>query len=132
MRAEILEVQNNAIDLFNAINSDDDFDIRCRRETPLGSYIPRRNCRPRFVDRIESSATQIYLQGNGYFSPRAEIRHHQQLLEEHMRTLIEENPQLYEAMHEYYVYHMVFDGERIKHMTKIWNDSISMEQLGWS
>ncbi len=30
-----------------------------------------------------------------------------------------------------YVYHMVFDGERIKHMTKIWNDSVSMQQLGW-
>ena len=30
-----------------------------------------------------------------------------------------------------YVYHMVFDGERIKHMTKIWNDAISMQQLGW-
>ena len=30
-----------------------------------------------------------------------------------------------------YVYHMIFDGERIKHMTKIWNDAISMQQLGW-
>lgn len=30
-----------------------------------------------------------------------------------------------------YVYHMVFDGERIKHMTKIWNDTVSMQQLGW-
>jgi predicted ester cyclase len=30
-----------------------------------------------------------------------------------------------------YVYHMVFDGERIKHMTKIWNDAIIMQQLGW-
>ena len=31
-----------------------------------------------------------------------------------------------------YVYHMVFDGDRIKHMTKIWNDTISLEQLGWA
>jgi len=30
-----------------------------------------------------------------------------------------------------YVYHIVFDGERIKHMTKIWNDAFSMQQLGW-
>ena len=30
-----------------------------------------------------------------------------------------------------YVYHMVFDGGRIRHMTKIWNDAISMQQLGW-
>jgi predicted ester cyclase len=31
-----------------------------------------------------------------------------------------------------YVYHMVFEGERIMHMTKIWNDAISMQQLGWA
>ena len=30
-----------------------------------------------------------------------------------------------------YVYHMEFDRERIKHMTKIWNDTISLQQLGW-
>lgn len=30
-----------------------------------------------------------------------------------------------------YVYHIVFHGDRIKHMTKIWNDTISLQQLGW-
>lgn len=31
-----------------------------------------------------------------------------------------------------YTYHMFFDGQRIKHMNKIWNDGISLEQLGWA
>lgn len=30
-----------------------------------------------------------------------------------------------------YVYHMVFDGGRVNHVTKIWNDTISLQQLGW-
>ena len=30
-----------------------------------------------------------------------------------------------------YVYVMDFDGDRIRHMTKIWNDSIALQQLGW-
>ena len=30
-----------------------------------------------------------------------------------------------------YVYAMQFNGDRIQHMTKIWNDSISLRQLGW-
>lgn len=30
-----------------------------------------------------------------------------------------------------YVYVMDFDGDRIRHMTKVWNDSISLQQLGW-
>jgi predicted ester cyclase len=31
-----------------------------------------------------------------------------------------------------YVYVMEFDGDRIRHMTKIWNDVISLRQLGWA
>lgn len=31
-----------------------------------------------------------------------------------------------------YVYVMQFDGDRIRHMTKIWNDGISLQQLGWA
>jgi predicted ester cyclase len=31
-----------------------------------------------------------------------------------------------------YVYHMSFDGGLIKHMTKVWNDAVSMQQLGWA
>ena len=30
-----------------------------------------------------------------------------------------------------YVYSMKFDGDRIVSMTKIWNDTISRQQLGW-
>ena len=31
-----------------------------------------------------------------------------------------------------YVYAMAFDGPKIKHMTKIWNDAQSMRALGWT
>ena len=31
-----------------------------------------------------------------------------------------------------YVYAMQFEDGLIKHMTKIWNDAISLEQLGWA
>ena len=30
-----------------------------------------------------------------------------------------------------YVYGMDFEGDRIRHMTKIWNDGISLRHLGW-
>ena len=30
-----------------------------------------------------------------------------------------------------YVYAMEFDGDRIRHMTKIWNDGHSLRQAGW-
>lgn len=31
-----------------------------------------------------------------------------------------------------YVYAMRFDGDRIAHMTKIWNDGVSLQALGWA
>lgn len=31
-----------------------------------------------------------------------------------------------------YVYVMRFDGDRIRHMTKIWNDGHTLKQLGWA
>ncbi|MFT5089900.1 MAG: putative ester cyclase [Candidatus Latescibacterota bacterium] len=31
-----------------------------------------------------------------------------------------------------YVYALQFDGDRIRHMTKVWNDTISLQQLGWA
>ena len=31
-----------------------------------------------------------------------------------------------------YVYVMDFDGDKIGHMTKIWNDGYTLRQLGWS
>ncbi|WP_331252097.1 nuclear transport factor 2 family protein [Ruegeria lacuscaerulensis] len=31
-----------------------------------------------------------------------------------------------------YVYAIEFDGDKIKHMTKIWNDAHSLKQLGWA
>lgn len=30
-----------------------------------------------------------------------------------------------------YVYVMEFDGDRIRHLTKIWNDAFSLKQIGW-
>lgn len=31
-----------------------------------------------------------------------------------------------------YVYAMAFDGDKIRHMTKIWNDADALKQLGWA
>ena len=31
-----------------------------------------------------------------------------------------------------YVYVMEFDGDQIRHVTKIWNDAFALQQLGWA
>ena len=32
----------------------------------------------------------------------------------------------------HYVYHIVLEGDRIRHLTKIWNDSFALGELGWT
>jgi predicted ester cyclase len=36
------------------------------------------------------------------------------------------------SMQSDYVYVMQFKGEKITHMTKIWNDSVALKQVGWA
>ena len=31
-----------------------------------------------------------------------------------------------------YVYTMQFDGDKISHMTKVWNASFTLKELGWA
>lgn len=31
-----------------------------------------------------------------------------------------------------YVYVMQFDGDKIRHLTKVWNDGFSLQQIGWA
>ena len=31
-----------------------------------------------------------------------------------------------------YVYVMAFDGDKIRHMTKVWNDGLALQGLGWA
>lgn len=31
-----------------------------------------------------------------------------------------------------YVYVLEFEGDQVRHLTKIWNDTVSLQQLGWA
>ena len=40
-------------------------------------------------------------------------------------------PQTGKEVEADYVYIMEFEGEQIRHMTKVWNNVVSLKQLGW-
>jgi hypothetical protein len=48
IRAQIIKAEEAVYDRFNEINSNDEFDIHCRQETPTGSHIGRRVCQANF------------------------------------------------------------------------------------
>jgi hypothetical protein len=61
LRVAVEEAREHAWGLFNEINSNDDFDVRCSDETRTFSHAKVRTCRPRFETRITSAAAKEYL-----------------------------------------------------------------------
>jgi hypothetical protein len=61
LRVEIERLEADVYQRFNALNSDDDFDIHCFKQAPTGSNIPLRTCAPKFVIRAESGAARKLL-----------------------------------------------------------------------
>jgi hypothetical protein len=56
LRIEIERLEVAVYDRFNALNSNDDFDIHCLEAEPTGSNITKRTCAPNFVIRSEAQA----------------------------------------------------------------------------
>ena len=52
--AEIERLEISVYDRFNALNSNDEFDIHCFKQAPTGSNIPLRRCAPNFVVEAEA------------------------------------------------------------------------------
>ena len=120
MRAEIDAVQNRAFALFNELNVDNDYDIVCRRETPTGSHIPVRVCRPRYADRLEAEATQDFLAGDGFFDPGGDIMYHEDILKQKLALMAREHPEFHSALEEFYRLQSAYEDERRERFRDSW------------
>ncbi len=89
---------------FNELNSTDEFDIHCEREIHTGTRIKQRQCRARFYSDLEAQAAREWRDFGGpppqqwLASRQVLIQRKAQLLDEEMKTLIDEHPELLEAL----------------------------------
>jgi len=117
-RQEVNDAEEIFFERFNALNSDDDFDIHCYREAKTGSHIKRRVCNANYVRRLEAKAHRwalLSLQATGgasYLDPGAEIRKMDKLLYERMERLAVENPELLDALKEFVNMKQAYEKER--------------------
>ena len=63
IRHDLYAAQARVYELFNELNSNDDYDMVCQQEARLGSQIKYRVCKPRFQRKAESEASQEMLEG---------------------------------------------------------------------
>jgi hypothetical protein len=91
LRVEIERLEATVYERFNALNSNDDFDILCFEQAPTGSNIPSRTCAPNFVIRAESrAASKILTDGRGGAGNNNNPAEHSMLMEEKSRELTAE------------------------------------------
>jgi hypothetical protein len=80
LRVEIERLEAAVYDRFNALNSDDEFDIHCLEHARTGSNIPSRTCAPNFVIQAESRAARNTLRDG-----RSGLGNHHNPAEQRMR-----------------------------------------------
>ena len=68
LRREMIRVEDLKFEIFNALNSTDDFDITCERRNPSGSIITMRVCETGYMKKARMEDMQIFLDGfmDGY------------------------------------------------------------------
>jgi hypothetical protein len=99
LRVEIERLEGAVYDRWNALNSNDEFDIHCLESEPTGSNITVRTCAPNFVIVAESRATTDAMRGRSRADSRrgeATLVMEQKSLElaEEMQRVAREDEQL--------------------------------------
>ena len=101
LRQEMNRAADITFDLFNSLNSDDEYDIHCYREAPIGSRIKRRVCRPNYEAKLTADAVREFLTGISQGGVEAKIKQKEKILQEEMEALVSEHPELQKALTEF-------------------------------
>ena len=107
LRKEYQEAEEGFYDAFNAINSDDEFDISCKNRKPLGSRKRERVCQAKFRWDYESELASAFARANNSggltgmpADQTARMEQKQNQLRAEMSSLIAEVPVVKQAFAE--------------------------------
>ena len=98
LKLEMIEAEDTMFELFNSFNTNDDFDVRCYRETSVGSRIKQRVCRTNIQRKLLRRASQRMMAGEPYVFPAAELKHAEKSLLENMTEPALEQPEMLDAL----------------------------------
>ena len=104
MRRDVFEAEENFYSLYNQLNDEEEYEVRCFYETPTGTRIKNHVCRAKFVSdaysrraaRGRGDHTRIANQ-----SADSEFAAKSARFQEKLETLIDENAELAEALVKY-------------------------------
>jgi len=103
LRREVYRAEEKFFDVFNSLNQDDEFDVRCFYETPSFTRIRRHVCRANFVTDATSAESARFLgKSVGPVLPaELVINRKKERFREIIETLVAKRPELLQSLSEY-------------------------------
>jgi hypothetical protein len=104
LRREVYGAEENFFDVFNSLNDEDEFDVRCFYEIPSFTHIRRHVCRARFViDATSADARMWRTEGPRIPTVPAAtvIMQKENQMREIMEKLVFDHPELLQALNKY-------------------------------
>ena len=115
LRQQIIQAEDHAFEIFNALNDDDMYDIHCRMEAQIGSNIKKRLCLPNYYHRATANNALEYLSSivtcgmpwDGCSAPisptistpvKLVSAYRQPIFKEKVKELAKENPELLDEL----------------------------------
>ena len=107
LRIGIIKAEDLKFDIFNSLNSTDDFNITCEWSAPIGSRIRRRFCEPGYMKKAREEDAQLFMDNMKYdtefLHPSdldliGKFAHKTEALNKEMVDLAKKHPSLAKAM----------------------------------
>lgn len=104
LRLEIEAVEAEVYGLFNELNTNDDFDVKCTREVFIASLFKRRRCMAAYLRKAEAENAQNQLKGIdtrlSLSGVEGEVHQHTLAMEAEMAQLALDNPEFLQVLRE--------------------------------
>jgi hypothetical protein len=115
LRLEVYKAEENFFEVFNSVNEDDEFDVRCFYEVPSFTHIRRHVCRAYFVTNATSGGAIVFMGADPQYPvvPAGTIiMQKKRRMQEIMESLVAERPELLQALSEYTEKKQTFESEK--------------------
>lgn len=111
IRRELFRTQDRIFEMFNDLNTDDDYDMVCVHEARIGSQIKYQNCKPRKLWSAESFAWADWIDGEPYDLGLSEAHRIEQRQRELMADEANRNPQFMELLKQRLALRKAYEAE---------------------
>ena len=120
MRFQMYQAEEDFLDVFNSLNSDDEFDVHCTTYAPTGSHINQRYCVANFVRRFQSDEAQRWMLDQSPSSPSSWVgfqrdprfRAKNKQLQQEFDRLIAASPELRDVLQKFNEAQETYEAER--------------------